>query len=273
VGISGSTLVELTWIVIPTILALGVYVWASRLYFDMLRVPADPNALEISVVAKQWMWKFQHPEGQREVNTLHVPVGRRVKLQMISQDVIHSFYVPAFRVKQDVLPGRYTAAWFEATKPGQYHLFCAEYCGTQHSGMTGTVFVMEPANFERWLADAAARARAPAQGPSAGPQTMAGAGEQLFQRFGCISCHRPDGSGRCPSLVGVFGTQVQLESGQTVTADATYVRESILRPTAKVVAGYEPVMPSFEGQVTEEQIMQLIAYIRSLGSETRGEGN
>lgn len=252
---------EATWIIIPLVLALGTFTWAASLYFNAFRPPAD--ALEINVIGKQWMWKIQHTGGQREINELHVPMGQPVRLRMISQDVIHSFYVPAFRVKMDVVPGRYTTAWFEATKPGQYHLFCAEYCGTAHSKMIGTVVVMPQAEYQTWLSTggAAPQGQSPAQ-----------AGAQLFERFGCSGCHVMDGSGQGPSLQGVFGTDVQLASGQTVTADQSYIRQSILEPNARVVAGYDAIMPSFQGQVSEEQILQLIAYIQSLsdGDGTSG---
>jgi len=197
------------------------------------------------------MWKFQHLSGQREINELHVPVGRAVKVLLASQDVIHSFYVPAFRVKQDAIPGRYSELWFEATVPGRYHLFCAEYCGTLHSGMIGWVVAMEPAAFQEWLAG----------GPTMSPAQR---GEKLFQDLGCNTCHRSDALARCPELGGLFGRPVQLQSGQTVTADEAYIRESILDPGAKVVAGYENIMPTFKGLVTEESILDLIAYIRSL---------
>jgi cytochrome c oxidase subunit 2 len=191
-------------------------------------------------------------EGRREINELHVPMGRPIKLTMTSEDVIHSFFVPDFRVKQDVVPGRYSTLWFEPTKPGKYHLFCAEYCGTKHSGMIGWVYVMEPQDYQDWLSGGA-------------PQgSLADAGHKLFDDLACSNCHKMDGSGRCPMLVNVFGHKVQLTGGGTVTADEAYIRESILQPTAKVVAGYQPVMPTFQGLVTEEGILQLIEYIKSL---------
>ncbi|MBK9713945.1 MAG: cytochrome c oxidase subunit II [Kouleothrix sp.] len=254
---------ELTWTIVPTLMALGVFVWAATLYFRIERPPAD--ALEIYVLGRQWMWEFQHPEGQRELAELHVPLGRPVKLLMTSEDVIHSFYVPAFRVKQDVLPGRYTAIWFQPSKVGEYHLFCAEYCGTDHAVMGGVVYVMEPAAYQAWLGGGAAG------GPQA-PQTMAAAGEKLFSGLGCSGCHRMDGSGAGPSLVGVFGSPVQLQGGQSAIADEGYVRNSILLPQSQVVAGYQPVMPSFKGQVSESQILQLIAYIKSLGAGQAAPG-
>ena len=246
---------EAVWIIIPFVLSMGIYVWAASLYFQMFRPPDD--ALEINVVGQQWMWKFQHPEGQREINELHVPVGRPVKLLLISQDVIHSFYVPAFRIKQDALPGQYTTVWFEATRPGEYHLFCAEYCGTDHAKMVGTVIALDPAGYQQWLAE-----------QDGGP-SVASAGEQLFLDLGCQSCHRPPGAAaegqrRAPSLVGLFGTSVTLASGETVTADEGYIRRSILNPQAQIVAGFRPIMPTYEGQVSEEDLTALIDYIRSL---------
>jgi len=213
--------------------------------------------MEVYTVAKQWMWKFEHPEGQREINALHVPVGRDVKMIMTSQDVIHSFYVPAFRIKQDVLPGRYTIAWFHATKPGTYHLFCAEYCGTQHSGMVGDVVVMDPAQYESWLS-----------GGSGAP--LPEAGKQLFMSLGCSTCHRMDTQGRGPNLTGGFGKPVLLEDGRTVTADENYVRESILTPAAKVVSGFKPIMPAFQGLVNDDQLNALIAYVKSLSQPPAG---
>jgi cytochrome c oxidase subunit 2 len=203
-------------------------------------------------MGKQWMWKAQHPLGKSEINMLHVPVNQPVKLIMTSQDVIHSFYIPAFRVKKDVLPGRYTELWFEATKTGEYHLFCAEYCGTEHSQMIGSVVVMEQLEYERWLS-----------GNVAG-ESMAAAGQRLFEQRGCASCHAGTSDARGPALAGLFGKEVQLEDGRTVTADESYLRESILNPQAKVVAGYSPVMPTFEGQISEEGLLQLVAYIKSL---------
>ncbi|HBY99038.1 MAG: cytochrome c oxidase subunit II [Ardenticatenaceae bacterium] len=260
--IVGSTALEFVWTIIPTGLAMIAFFWAAQLYLH--RVSPPSNSLEVYVVAKQWMWKFQHVDGQREIDELHVPVGQPVKLTMTSQDVIHSFFVPAFRVKQDVLPGRYTTTWFEATKTGQYRLFCTQYCGTEHAQMTGSVIVMEPDEYEAWLSGGGGPGAQPA------PQSPAAAGQQLFQQLGCSGCHKPDGSGPGPSLLGVFGHPVQLESGQTVIADESYVRESILNPTAKVVASYQPIMPSFQGRVSEEQLLQLIAYVKSLGSQQPG---
>jgi cytochrome c oxidase subunit 2 len=252
VPIHGSTALEIVWSVIPLGIVMVMFGWGASLYFRNYRAPE--GALEIYVVGKQWMWKLQHPEGPREINELHVPVGRPVRLIMTSQDVIHSFYIPAFRIKNDVLPGRYSTAWFEATRTGEYHLFCAEYCGTQHSGMVGRVIVMEPAEYEQWL--------------SGGPvgESLSTAGERLFRRLGCTNCHSPEAKGRTrgPLLAGLFGKPVPLQDGKIVNADEAYLRESILNPRAKVVAGYVPEMPTFQGQVTEENLLELIAYIKSL---------
>ena len=248
--IEGSLILEISWSVIPLGIFMVIFLWGAVIFFDERTPPQD--ATEIYVVAKQWMWKLQHPEGQRELNELHVPAGRDIKLIMTSQDVIHSFYVPAFRLKQDVLPGRYTTMWFRATRPGTYHLFCAQYCGTQHSGMIGDVVVMEPAEYQTWLSG----------GVPAG--SLAQTGQALFQQLGCSTCHRFEVQGRGPNLTGVFGKPVSLEDGRTVVADENYVRESILVPAAKVVSGFKPVMPSFQGQVSEEQLNALIAYVKSL---------
>jgi cytochrome c oxidase subunit 2 len=249
--IEGSTPLELTWTIIPFCVFMVIFLWGAVVYFRERTPPRD--TAEIYTVAKQWMWKFEHTEGQREINELHVPVGRDVKMIMTSQDVIHSFFVPAFRIKQDVLPGRYTVAWFRATKPGTYHLFCAEYCGTQHSGMIGSVVVMEPAQYEAWMSAA-----------STGP--LSANGEKIFAELGCATCHRTDVQGRGPNLQGLFGKQVQLQDGRTLTADENYIRESILDPGAKIVNGYKPVMPTFQGLVTEEQLNALVAYVKSLSA-------
>jgi cytochrome c oxidase subunit II len=258
--IHGSMVLELTWTVIPLVIALGTFVWSADVFVSTRRVP--PGAMEVYVVGKRWMWKTQHMTGQREINELHVPVGVPVKLTMTSEDVIHSFYIPAFRIKQDVLPGRYTTQWFEATSAGEYHLFCAEYCGTKHSQMIGSIRVMEPGAFATWLS-----------GGAAGSPAEEGA--KLFQSLACITCHRADAQGRGPRLEGLFGRTVRLAGGQTVVADADYIRESILTPSAKVVEGYQPIMPTFQGLVSEEGILQLLAYIQSLpppGAEAVKEG-
>jgi cytochrome c oxidase subunit II len=258
--IAGSHALEITWSVIPFCVFLVFFGWGALIYFKE-RTPPQ-NAAEVYIVAKQWMWKAEHMEGQREINELHVPVGRDVKVIMTSQDVIHSFFVPAFRIKQDVLPGRYTVAWFHATKPGTYHLFCAEYCGTMHSGMIGWVTVMEPNDYEAWMG-------------GGGNQPLAVTGEKLFSELGCVTCHRSDTQGRGPNLVGVYGKPVMLEDGRTLTADESYIRESIVDPGAKIVKGFKPVMPTFQGQISDEQLNALVAYVKSLGqpqtSQTGGK--
>lgn len=249
--IAGSHKLETLWSVIPFIIAMSMFAWGAQVYFQMYRPPN--NAVEIYVVGKQWMWKIQHSTGQREINQLHVPAGRKIKLIMTSEDVIHDFFVPAFRVKADVLPGRYTTQWFEATKPGTYHLFCAEFCGMNHSGMIGSVIVMQPTQFDEWLSG------------SAGQQSPAVAGQQLYESLGCVSCHGAQGEGgRGPALTGLFGKQVFLTNGQTIVADEGYVRESIENPSAKLVNGFGPIMPTFQGQVTPDQLIQIMAFIKSL---------
>jgi cytochrome c oxidase subunit II len=257
--IAGSHKLETLWTVIPFLIAMTMFGWGAKLYFNQYKAPA--NAIEVYVVGKQWMWKLQHATGQREINELHVPVGRKIKLIMTSEDVIHDFFVPAFRTKADVVPGRYTTLWFEATKPGKYHLFCAEYCGMNHSGMTGSVYVMEPREFDNWLSG------------NTGTSTPAAAGQQLFQTLGCASCHGANGEGgRGPTLAGLVGRDTPLENGQTQRADEAYIRESILNPQAKIVAGFQPIMPTFQGQVSEDQLVQLVAFIKSLPGGTGTPG-
>jgi len=249
--IAGSHKLETLWSVIPFLIAMTIFGWASKVYFEQYSPPQ--NAVEVYVVGKQWMWKIQHSTGQREINELHVPIGRKIKLIMTTEDVIHSFFVPAFRMKADVVPGKYTTQWFEATKTGTYHLFCAEYCGMNHSGMIGSVIVMESREFDNWLSG------------NAGNTTPAVAGQQLFQTLGCVSCHGANGEGgRGPTLAGLFGRDVRLGNGQTVRADEAYIRESILNPQAKLVEGFGPIMPTFQGQVSEDQLVQLLAFIKSL---------
>jgi cytochrome c oxidase subunit 2 len=249
--IAGSHKLETLWSVVPFIIAMSMFAWGAQIYFHQYRSPK--NADEVYVVAKQWMWKIQHSTGQREINELHVPVGRKIKLIMTSEDTIHDFFVPAFRMKADVLPGRYTTQWFEATKPGTYHLFCAEYCGMNHSGMIGKVVVMQPTDFDNWLTG------------NASQQAPAVAGQQLFESLGCVSCHGAKGEGgRGPALAGLFGRKVFLTNGQTLMADEGYIRESIENPQAKLVSGFGPIMPTFQGQVTPEQLIQMMAFIKSL---------
>lgn len=274
----GNTKLEITWSVIPLGLSMVVFFWGAWLYVQMRTPPAD--TLEIYVTGRQWMWHVQHPNGKRENNELHVPVGQPVRLIMTSQDVIHSFFVPAFRVKQDVLPGRYTTMWFEPTRAGEYHLFCAEYCGTEHSKMIGTVTAMSLGDYQRWLTTSgpillpdgtAGVTGGPAISLDGGGNVLANLGGQLFVSKGCIGCHRSDGAGAGPSLANKFGKQENLADGTTVLFDEDYIRESILNPTAKVVEGYQPVMPPYQGQLTDNEITQLIAYIKSLSDG--GSGN
>lgn len=253
---------ELAWTIIPLLMGVPVFYWAAKLYVDMYTPTNDPNALEIRIVGKQWMWHLQHPTGQRENNELHVPLGRPIKLVMISQDVLHAFYVPAFRIKRDVLPGRYEEQWFIPTKVGRYHLFCAEYCGTKHSEMTGTVTVMEPADYEKWLRDV----RWGIGNLKATAETMEQQGEKLFVEFGCNSCHDPSRARKPVPLTGVYGRGRTLKDGRVVVANEDYLRRSIYEPSSMIVAGYvdhEP-MPSYKGTIDEQQVFQLIAYIRSL---------
>jgi cytochrome c oxidase subunit 2 len=244
---------EVSWALIPFALTLVFFAWAAKLYYDQHTPPA--GSLEISVLAKQWMWKFQHSGGQREINEVHVPAHRPVKLTMISEDVIHSLYFPALRIKQDVLPGRYTTLWFDADKPGTYHLLCAEFCGTSHSEMGGDIVVMAPADYEKWLE------RTPSD------LSLAAKGEDLFRSLGCSGCHMDSKVVHAPPLYGVFGSPVPLSSGKMIVADEAYLRDSILLPKKDVVAGYEPIMPSFENRVSEEQLVQLVAYLKSLATQ------
>jgi cytochrome c oxidase subunit II len=249
----GNMVLEVGWTVIPLLIALGMFAWGAVIYVNYRVAPAD--TLDIYVIGKQWMWKLQQPNGRKEINELHVPVGRNVKLIMGSEDVIHDFYVPAFRVKMDVVPGRYNTMWFRPTKIGRYHFFCSQYCGTNHAIMGGWVNVMDPAEYAAWLSD---------EGGDVNPVS---AGEKLFSQLACNTCHIANGTGRGPSLNGLYGNKVLLADGSLVTADEAYIRESILLPKAKIVAGYQPVMPTFQGLVTEEQILNLTSYIKSLATQ------
>jgi cytochrome c oxidase subunit 2 len=251
---------EIAWTGIPLLIVMTMFIWGSGLFLHIRRPP--DNALEMFVVAKQWMWKLQHPEGKREINELHIPVGYPIRLTMISQDVIHSLFVPDFRVKQDVLPGRYTSLWFEAAHPGTYHLFCSQYCGAAHSAMIGHVIAMAPADYERWLSAAPTNSASGAVG--APDAAMVAAGAKLFSNLRCMDCHHADNSGRGPSLKGLPDRRVVLDNGRGVNADDAYLRESILLSNAKIVRGYQAIMPAFQGVVDEDEILQLIAYIKSL---------
>jgi cytochrome c oxidase subunit 2 len=249
--IEGNLKLEILWTVIPFVIAMFIFAWGAKIYYQAYTVPKD--ALEIFVTGKQWMWRAQHPEGQREINELHVPLGRRVKLTMTSEDVIHSYYIPAFRTKTDVVPGRYTTSWFTPTKVGTYHLFCAEYCGTQHSGMIGKVVVMDYSDYQNWLSGIP-KDRTPAE-----------VGAQLFTSMACNNCHLDNNTGRGPSLQNLYGSEVKLADGSTVKVDDAYLRESILNPGARIVAGYSNDMPTFQGLLTEEQVGSIIQYIKSIG--------
>jgi cytochrome c oxidase subunit 2 len=255
--IHGSLALELVWTIIPLGITMVMFVWGAQVFFHMTRAPK--GAMEIYVVGKQWMWKAQHMDGAREINELHVPIGRPVKLIMGSEDVIHSFFIPDYRVKADVVPGRFNTLWFTATKPGRYHIFCTQYCGTNHSAMIGWVTALEPADYQAWLSG----------GSSGG--SMADNGAKLFVDLACNTCHLDTGQGRGPMLKGLYGKPVLLSTGQTVTMDDAYLRESILTPQAKIVAGFTPIMPTFQGLVTEEQLLQLMAYVKSL-SESPSTG-
>ena len=255
VQVEGSTLLEATWTIIPLGLFLVMFVWGALIYFRVFTPPA--NSMNIYVVGKQWMWKAEHPGGQHEINALHVPTGRAVQLTLISQDVFHSFSVPAFRVKREAIPGRYTTVWFEATVPGTYHLFCTQYCGTNHSQMTGDIVVMTPEDFRKWLASSTSGA------------SLAQNGERLFASLSCAACHntRPDARG--PNLAGVYGAKLPLTSGGTVIADDAYLREAILNPSQHVTQGYAPIMPTYQGQISEEGVIALLEYIKNLDSDYR----
>lgn len=256
--IHGSITLETVWSIIPFIISMTIFLGGAIVYYHQFTPPQD--AMDVYVVGKQWMWKFQHSTGQREINELHIPVGRKVKLTMTTEDVLHDLSFPAFRTKADIVPGRYTYLWFEATKPGKYHIFCAEYCGLNHSGMGGWVYVMEQSDFDNWLSG------------NVSGQTPVEAGRELFEtKLGCASCHAGGPAQRGAKLEGIFNHDVKLVGGQTVKADEEYIKNSILNPSGQVVEGFQPIMPTFKGQVTEEQLLSLVAYIKSLsGDQTTG---
>ena len=260
--IHGNNLLELGWTLIPFVLAMIMFFWSAHLYFKYTQVPA--GAMEILVTGKQWMWKIQHPDGTREINELHIPTGQPIKLTMTSEDVIHSFFIPVFRVKTDVVPGRYTEEWFTPNKTGKFNLFCAEYCGTDHSRMIGSVYIMSPTDYDEWLSQSGGVL-------NVGKMTPAAAGAKLFDKLGCLTCHGGNPGDLGPSLVGKFGSEEELEGGGTALVNEDYVRESILYPNKRITKGFQPVMTAFEGQVNETQIMQLIAYLKSIGQQTAGE--
>ncbi|HEX3997861.1 MAG TPA: cytochrome c oxidase subunit II [Pirellulales bacterium] len=240
---------EWSWTIAPAFVFVVMFIWGAHVYIDAYHAPDDSTV--IYGIGKQWMWKFQHPEGQREIDALHVPVGGSVRLLLTSEDVIHSFFVPAFRIHMDVLPQRFTSLWFQASKPGEYHLFCSQYCGTGHASMIGTVVALEPADYRRWL-------------QSSAEGSLALQGRKVFLKYRCISCHSANENARAPVLEGLYNQPVPLRDGRTVIADENYIRESILNPAAKVVAGYDPIMPTFQGVISAEDLMAVIEFIRTL---------
>ncbi len=253
--IEGSTLLEATWTIIPLALFMVTFVWGALLYFRIYNPPT--NAMNIYIVGKQWMWKAEHPGGQHEINALHIPINRPVQLTMISQDVFHSFSIPAFRVKREVIPGRYTTVWFTATQPGSYHLFCTQYCGTLHSQMIGEIVAMTPDEYERWTAGSTSGA------------SLAQNGERLFASLGCGSCHSGNADSHGPGLAQVYGSKLQMANGSFVTVDDAFLRDTILNPTMHQVAGYAPIMPTYQGQISEEGLIDLVEYIKNLNSNYR----
>src|SRR5579859_1455134 len=257
VQIEGSTLLEATWTIIPLGLFLIMFVWGALIYFRVYTPPA--NAMNIYVVGKQWMWKAEHPGGQHEINSLHIPTGRAVQLTIISQDVFHSFSIPAFRVKREAIPGRYTSVWFEATTPGTYHLFCTQYCGTSHSAMIGEITVLTPDDYKKWLAE------------STSGMSLAQNGERLFASLSCNACHngRPDSRG--PSLANVYGSRLNLTNGQSMIVDEAFLRDAILNPSQHITQGYAPIMPTYQGQISEDGVIALVEYIKNLNSDYRVE--
>jgi len=253
--IEGSTLLEATWTIIPLAIFLLTFVWGALLYFRIYDPPA--NAMNIYVVGKQWMWKAEHPGGQHEINSLHVPTGRPIQLTMISQDVFHSFSIPDFRVKREVIPGRYSTVWFNATTPGTYHIFCTQYCGTQHSGMIGEVTVLTPADYQKWLAQ------------STSGMSLAQNGERLFASMGCNACHSGNAAARGPNLAGVYGTKLTMTDGSQVLVNDAYLRDAILNPSQHITAGFAPIMPTYQGQISEDGLIDLVEYIKNLNTNYR----
>ena len=255
IQVEGSTLLEGTWTSIPLALFLVTFVWGALLYFRIYTPPT--NSMNIYVVGKQWMWKAEHPGGQHEINALHVPTGRPVQLTMISQDVFHSFSLPDFRVKREVIPGRYSTVWFEATTPGTYHLFCTQYCGTKHSGMIGEITVLSPEDYNKWTQE------------STSGTSLAQNGERLFASMGCNSCHSGNAAARGPNLAGVYGSRLKLTNGSEVSVNEAYLRDAILNPSQHITAGYAPIMPTYQGQVSEDGLIDLVEYIKGLQNNYR----
>ena len=256
---SSSARIETAWIAGTTLIFLGFFAWGAKIFLDEERAPA--GAFPIDVVARQWMWDIRQPNGRREFNELHVPIHTPVRLLLTSEDVIHSFYVPAFRLKQDVVPGKTVSLWFNAARAGRYEIYCSEFCGSQHAAMTGVLVADEPEHYAAWLAAG-----------DAGPGGAAGRGRQLFTRYGCAGCHEPGSSVRAPLLDGIYGHPVPVAGGGFVTADEAFLRDSILRPGQVAVAGYQPVMPSFRGVMPEGDLLELIAYLKGLGAPAGKEG-
>ncbi len=253
--VEGSTLLAATWTIIPLGVFLVVFVWGALLYFRIYNPPV--NAMNVYIIGKQWMWKAEHPGGQHEINALHVPTGRPVQLTMISQDVFHSFSLPDFRVKREVIPGRYTTVWFQATNPGEYHLFCSQYCGTLHSGMIGKITAMTPEDYEKWLK------------MSTSGMSLAQNGERLFASMGCNSCHSGNAAARGPNLAGVYGSRLTQADGSQVLVNDAYLRDSILNPSQHVTAGFAPIMPTYQGQISEDGLISLVEYIKNMQSNYR----
>jgi cytochrome c oxidase subunit 2 len=253
--IEGSTILEATWTIIPLGIFLVVFVWGGLLYFRIYNPP--PNSMNIYIVGKQWMWKAEHPGGQHEIDALHIPIGQPIQLTMISQDVFHSFSIPDFRVKREVIPGRYSTVWFQATTPGTYHLFCTQYCGTLHSEMIGEVTAMTPEDYKKWLDE------------STSGMSLAQNGERLFASMGCNSCHSGNAAARGPNLAGVYGSKLTLTSGNQVVVDDAYLRDAILNPSEHVTAGFAPIMPTYQGQISEDGLIDLVEYIKQLQSNYR----
>jgi cytochrome c oxidase subunit 2 len=245
-----SVVIELSWMLIPFFLTLIFFVWGALLFSEQKNAP--PGALQISAIGRQWMWKFQHPGGQSEINDLHVPEGQPVVIRMISQDVIHALYIPALRIQMDTIPNRYTELWFKADKVGAYHLFCSEYCGTDHSEMDGTLTIMKPVDYQKWLTQS-----------TSGSTTVA-AGEALFQSYGCSGCHQAGSTVKAPSLVGLWQKPVPLEQGGTIVADDSYIRDKILQPNDNKIAGYKQNMPAYKGKIAEDDLIRVVSYIKSL---------
>ncbi len=253
--IEGSTLLEATWTIIPLGLFLVCFVWGALLYFRIYNPPV--NSMNIYIVGKQWMWKAEHPGGQHEINALHVPTGQPIQLTMISQDVFHSFSIPDFRIKREVIPGRYSTVWFEATTPGEYHLFCTQYCGTNHSQMIGTVTAMLPADYKKWTEE------------STSGMSLAQNGERIFASMGCNACHTGNAAARGPDLANVYGSKLQLSDGSQVLVDDAYLRNAILNPSEHITAGYSPIMPTYQGQISEDGLIDLVEYLKALNTNYR----